>query len=181
MIWILMVPIVFYLTFQDLSNDSFLFNSNMGFLDWVDFIVIGTFVSLLISIIPLSIGIFVGTRPKIYGEKSKERELVTLRNKDGFSGQGYFLGIGYITDKQYYFWYVRDDDGAIRGGKTARSEGVDIHETQNIPKMVSFRKRYYNEFWEKYLWLLGLDTRSDDVFCPRFYIPKNSIQENFTL
>lgn len=182
MLWFGFVPLIMFFTFHGMYNDPVLGGGHEPrmFIEWCFFIFSGCFLSALISLVPIGIAIYIGSLPELVGTKDQEYPLIALREKDGFSGQGYFLGAGFIGDKQYYFWYRRDPKGYISGGKTVREPHVDIYETEGIPKMVTSKTAYANEHIKKWYWLIGLDLRDPD-WCDRFYIPKGSIKEGFTL
>jgi hypothetical protein len=99
------------------------------------------------------------------------------------TGRIYFLGSGFISDTQYYFWYRKQGD-SLRGGKTRRTEDVRIYyikDPQTPPHMTTFRTEYKWKWARKYYWLVGLNGKNNHYYHPDFYIPEGSIQEGFSL
>lgn len=188
MIWLLMIPVIIFFTFKTLWLSGFpgfhyvgLWDRN--FLEWCFFLFVGGFISFIISLVPVGLACAIGSMPETHGIKDKEYPLVALREKDGIKGRFYFLGAGSIDDCQYYFWYRRDQNGAVSGGKTTREPGVKIYDTKNNdkPSMVTFREEYKNKKTEQWLWIIGIDMRDTTDFCPDFYIPKGSIKDGYSL
>jgi len=180
MIWLLTIPVIFYLTFTEMLQ-SYPFNrGDNGFLEWCMLVFMTCLIGCLISLVPIGIAALIGSIPKIHGAIDKKFPLVALKEKDGFEGHSYFLGIGYIQDTQYYFWYRRNENGSISGGKTKRTSGVEIYEEEGTPTMITFTSEYKNPL-SKYIVLIGLDLRDDEQWCDRFIIPKGSIKENYSL
>jgi len=111
---------------------------------------------------------------------------MTLQVKDGHQG-AFFLGTGMIENTMYYFWYRRNEDGSVSGGKTARSEGVRIFDNIEVggsPYMQTYKTSYVSKFWSKCIWLIGIDRSKEDdedSWCPSFHIPAGSIKEGFVL
>jgi len=185
MIWILSIPFIIFFTFKDLIGSNFppcYHCDGRGFLNWCFLIFVGCCISFIISLVPIGIATFIGSIPERNGIKDKEYPLVSLRERDGISGQFYFLGSGSINDVQYYFWYRRNSGGDISGGKTIRGPGVRIYETDNSEaKMITFKTEYKNRNVSRWLWIIGIDGRDDEDWCPDFYIPKGSIKEGYQL
>ena len=182
MLWCIFIPIILYLTYKNLAADTFMWDTpaTRSFLTWCGFVFWTCFTSALISTVPIGLAIYIGSLPAYYGIIDQEYELITLREKDGFSGRSYFLGVGYIHDTQYYFWYRKDPQGYISGGKTLRNSCVELYETTDTPKMVTFKTVYVSPSVAKWWWLVGIDVRGPK-WCDRFFIPKGSIKEDFTL
>lgn len=150
------------------------------FLGWCGVLFFICLVSSLISLVPLGLAALIGSLPGLVGEKDEEFPLISLKEKDGVAGRFYFLGSGCINDQQYYFWYCRNPDGSIFGGKTVRVPGVEIYECRDMPRRITFKTEYKNKWLGKYLWLIGIDLRNTE-WCERFYIPKGSIKEGYNL
>ncbi len=183
MIWYLIVPFIVYFTFSNLIRGNWLLmqgQSRMNFLEWCFTIFVGCFLSLLISSVPIGLSCLIGSIPKTIGVANIPSPLITLHLKDGIEGR-FFLGSGYVGDAQYYFWYRKNADGSISGGKTRRNPGVRIYEDESQPRIVTFHTEYSNSIWNKLLWIVGTDMRDDEDWCPEFYIPKGSIKEGFSL
>lgn len=183
MIWLLSIPTIIYFTFRNLCESSFpsLDAGSRNFLEWAFLIFVGCFFSALISLVPIGIASYIGSIPQVWGVPAEEYQLVSLHEKDGGHGKFYFLGAGTISDRQYYFWYAKRQDGAVVGGKTSRVPAVEVYESDGTPKMVIYRAEYKKDWPKKYLWLVGIDQRDKDDFYPTFYIPKGSIKEGFVL
>jgi hypothetical protein len=185
MIWILSIPFIIFFTFKDLIESKFsqcYHCDGKGFLGWCFLIFVGCFISFLISWVPIGIAAFIGSFPERTGIKDKEYPLISLRERDGTSGQFYFLGSGSINDVQYYFWYRRNSGGDISGGKTIRESDVRIYETDGSEaKMITFKTEYKNRDVWRWLWIFGIDLRDRADWCPDFYIPKGSIKEGYQL
>jgi hypothetical protein len=154
--------------------------SNAGFLEWVFTVFAGCFIAFLISLVPLGIAYGIGAIPKRKGVMCEEFELISLKEKDGITGR-FFLGTGFIEGIEYYFWYRKNENGSISGGKTQRQEGVEIYEKDETPKMITFETDYTNKYVKYFIWIIGIDRRGDVSWCPRFIIPKGSIKEGYTL
>jgi hypothetical protein len=184
MIWLLLIPIIIWLTFREMIASDFPFLDDDGghrtFLEWCFTIAVACFLSGLISMVPLSIGMILGAMPDRIGKFDREYPLVALREKDGVAGQFYFLGAGSINDVQYYFWYRKDGDH-ISGGKTIRAPGVRIYQDDTPPRMVTFKTEYVSSIWDQIGWLVMLDVRGDENWYPDFHIPPGSIKEGFQL
>lgn len=183
MIWLLTIPIIVYFTFCNLYASGFpgfYPEHHRNFLEWCGLIFASGLFSVLISLVPMGIGIAIGSGFETIAVEDEEYPLVALRQQDGFKGRSYFLGAGMIQDQQYYFWYRKHGDG-ISGGKTIREPGVNIYEDNENPRMVTFRSEYRSKWIEKYGWIIGIDTLEDDKWCPEFYIPAGSIREEIQL
>jgi len=184
MIWFLTIPVIFFLTFKNvIESDLMWINgaSNGDFLEWVSAIFVALLLSCLISLVPVGIALLIGSIPKTKGVTLKEYDLMSLFEKDGISGR-FFLGIGSIDGIEYYFWYRRNKDNSISGGKTERSEDVQIYETDKKPKMITYQTDYKNKYVKYFIWLIGVDKRgSTNCWNPDFCIPKGSIKEGYSL
>lgn len=176
MIWLVAIVLIFYHTFKELIADQ----PPNGFLEWAFIIFAATFFSILISLVPIGIAFFIGSIPKRKAVLFKKYDLITLRERGGISGS-FFLGTGMINNTEYYFWYRRDEDGSIRGGKTERSEDVQIFDTDNKPQMIEWKCEYESKYVIYYMWLIGVDKTGEDDYQPQFFIPKGSIKEGYTL
>jgi hypothetical protein len=183
MLWLLTLPIIWFYTFKNICYDSNFptFDDERNFLGWAFAIFVSAFISFLISLVPLIIASIIGSWPERRGVADRKYPLVALREKDGQSGRAYFLGAGFIEDVQYYFWYRRNSDGSISGGKTVRDPGVRIYEDASEPYMQTFKTEYANPGVKKYLWLFGIDSRGDESWNPTFHIPAGSVQEGYKL
>jgi hypothetical protein len=182
MLWVLTIPVIWYLTFREMIISGFPDpeSSHRGFLSWVFCLFVSAFISVLISLVPLGIAAFIGSLPKRHGIESHRFELVALREKDGVNGR-FFLATGSLESTEYYFWYRKDKDGSIRGGKTRRASGVRIWQDAQTPCMVEFETKYERKHVEQWLWIVGLDMRDGEDWCPAFHIPPNSIKEGYQL
>lgn len=184
MIWYLFIPAIVFLTFKNLIASGFPDLEGQHpttFLGWIFLIFVGLAISGIISLAPFGISCWIGSIPEVIGRPNPEFPLIALREKDGISGKFYFLGAGSINSTEYYFWYRKNSDGSISGGKTARQSGVRIWEDDDHPHMVTFHTEYANPLARKLLWIVGTDMRDDEQWCPDFYIPKGSIKEGFLL
>ena len=187
MIWIIPTPFVVYYTFKNMIEGNWLMLNNdpwqWPFLAWAFTIFVGCVISALISGALVGIGSFIGSLPKRVGVLDHDYPLVALREKDGIQGNFYFLGAGTFRDVQYYFWYRRNENGTISGGKTLRDPGVRIHEITDgsAPFMRIFKTEYVNPNVKNILWIFGLDLRDDADWYPDFFIPKGSIKEGYEL
>jgi hypothetical protein len=179
MIWYLTIPFIVFFTFKNMIQSDFPDGSHRNFLEWAFLLIVSTFFSALLSLIPFGVSCLIGSIPKVTGIADAPYPLIALREKDGTTGR-FFLGSGTINDSQYYFWYRRAPDGSVRGGKTYREAGVRIWESDD-PHMTTFHPEYKNVWAKKLLWLVGTDLRDTETFCPDFYIPKGSIKEGFEL
>ncbi len=184
MIWLLLIPVIIYLTFQNMITSDFPVLDHAGghrnFLEWCFTIGVACFISGLISLVPLGIGIFLGSLPYRVGKFDREYPLIALREKDGASGQFYFLGAGSVNNVQYYFWYRKNGDH-IEGGKTVRASGVRIYQDNRGPCMVTFKTQYVSPVWGQIGWMLFLDVSDLEGWYPDFHIPAGSIKEGFSL
>lgn len=181
MIWLIAVPFIGYFTFRQLIASGFpgLENDPRGFLGWVFCILVGLFLTGLISLVPFAIASILGSNTNTVSVKVADYPLVALREKDGVSGN-FFLGSGYVGDEQYYFWYRRDSDH-IEGGKTRRESSVRIYERDGTPIMRTWKSVYKSTFVQRYGWLYSIDLRHEDTYSPDFFIPRGSIKEGFQL
>ncbi len=183
MIWLFSIPVIIFLTFSELIKSDWdsMSGGHRGFLGWCMTILLGSVLSAIISFVPIGVAAIIGSIPEVHGVKDGEYPLIALREKDGFKGQFYFLGAGSISDRQYYFWYRQNPNGSISGGRTPRESGVEVYEYDGDPIMITYRTEYKSKLAGRYIWIIGLDTRSKDNWYPRFYIPKGSIKEGFSL
>lgn len=186
MLWFLSIPVIVYFTFVSLMHSGFPEvvlcpdGYRRNFLEWCFLIFVGCVLSVLISLVPVGISVWIGSLPEIHGIKDTEYPLVALREKDGMAGRFYFLGAGSINSAEYYFWYRKNPNGSVSGGKTYRSPGVEVYEHTGEPIMITFKTEYKNKL-AKYIWIIGLDIRKEGRWWPWFYIPKGSIKEGFVL
>lgn len=180
MIWFIGIVLIIFFTFRS----DFLRDNLDDFLDWAVYIMVSSIIAFLISLVPLGLWLFIGSIPERVGVKAAEFELIALKDRDGFSGRFYFLGMGTLNDEQYYFWYRKNKDGSISGGKTPRHPEVLINELDDIgakPIMVTYKTVYTNKLVQKYIWLIGYDRSGQEESWPRFIIPKGSIKQDITL
>ena len=72
MIWLLLIPVIIYLTFQNMITSDFPVLDHAGghrnFLEWCFTIGVACFISGPISLVPLGIGIFLGSLPDRVGK-----------------------------------------------------------------------------------------------------------------
>lgn len=183
MIWILTIPFIMYFTFADVIGSGFPGDEphHRSFLEWAFCLFVCCFLSFLISLVPIAIAAFIGGLPRKEGRKSADYQLIALREKDGSKGRSYFLGAGFVNDVQYYFWYRKNKDGSISGGKTTREPGVRIRYTKEPPFMRVYKSEYVSALAQRYLWIVGLGAGDDENFSPDFFIPEGSIKEGFSL
>lgn len=193
MFWFLSIPIVGFFVFKNLIEFNWLMLGGHGseapslteypFLAFVFTVFVGCFATGLVSLAPIGLACFVGSLPERSGVVDASYPLVTLREKSGISGTFYFLGAGSIRDVQYYFWYRRNIDGSISGGRTYREKGVRIYEIKDdsVPRMVTFKTKNQSSGLGVIWWLLTIDPRDDVDWCPDFYIPVGSIKEGYEL
>lgn len=183
MIWLISIPFIIYFTFKNLYLSGFPSinpENTRNFLEWVFLIFAGSFFSFLISLVPIGMAYFIQSTYEVTGVKDREYPLVALREKDGISGNFYFLGSGTFQDSQYYFWYRKDGDH-ISGGKTLREQGVRIYEEPGEAKMMTYKTAYKSEWTKKYGWIFGLGIEEDHKWCDTFSIPLGSIKEGYSL
>lgn len=188
MLWLLTIPVIGWFTFVDLINSHFP-NSFCGpdydpcrplnFLEWCFLVAMGTFITAFISLVPILIAAFIGSLGTQRSTKDRDYPLVALRQQDGFAGRSFFLGSGYVGDRQYYFWYRQDGDH-ISGGKTYRQPSVRIYEGNYEPIMRTWKVKRGAWHWLVGC-LIGMDLRDDDEWLPDFYLPTGSIKEGYTL
>src|SRR5258708_24065611 len=141
MIFMLTIPVIFYLTFRELIQSDFpMISSGQGrsFLEWCFTLAVAFFISLLISLVPIGICALIGSMPEREGISDMKYPLVALRQHDGLKGKCYFLGICSVGDIQYYLWYRRQQ-GAVVGGKTVRQPGVSLYEQEGESYMETFK------------------------------------------
>jgi hypothetical protein len=184
MIWILTMPVIWFFAFKNICYDSNFpefGHEPRNFLGWAIALLVGVVVSFLLSLIPVWIATFIGGMPERIGKPAKRYPLVALREKDGAAGRFFFLGAGSLEDVQYYFWYRKNDDGSVSGGKTERESGVRIYEDTDAPYMQTFKAEYKAPSVARYLWLVGMDMRSEEDWFPDFHIPAGSIKEGYVL
>jgi hypothetical protein len=177
MLWLLSLLVFFALIFRTMQKDLDWETSNWGsrfgivglaaITTLIPTIVLGVTI-LLMSVIPATVAVADAPTP-----------LVSLKERDGLQGS-FFLGSGTIQDQQYYFWYARDTDGAIYGGKTVRDTDVRIYEMDGAAYMVTFHEEYKSLWVAQHWWLFMFDLR-EKRYAPQFYIPKGSIQEGYSL
>lgn len=171
-----------FFTFKNMIQGNWLLlngpPSDWPFLGWVSTILVGVFISALVTAAISVPAMVLGSNTTRRWHANPPLPLIALREKDGFQGS-FFLGSGMVRDQQYYFWYRRMPDGTIEGGKTLRGPGVRIHELTDgsQPRMVEFA---YDEPSDLYKFFL-IDLREDESLLPDFYIPKGSIQEGYSL
>jgi len=183
MIWVLAIPVIIFLTFRSLIRSGFpgIEGDERGFLSWVFLIFCGCFISGIISVVPIGLGAWVGSMPARIGVEDHRYPLVALREKDGFAGR-FFLGSGFVGSQEYYFWYRRNPDGSIAGGKTFRQPCVTLHEGGGTdPTMVTFKTAYADKQTEKWLPFVGFDMRDSEQWCDVFYIPPGAVAQGYSL
>ena len=181
MLWLAWIPVAAFFTFKDLYESGFpaIANEPRNFLEWCFLVIVGCVFTAILSLPAVGLAAWIGGSWNRYGTKDKTYPLVALRERDGVSGQFYFLGAGEFQDRQYYFWYRKDGDH-ISGGKTSRVSGVRIYEDDSDPRMITFRTEYRNPLVSQYGWIIGIDLREDDWY-PDFHIPPGSIKEGYSL
>lgn len=182
MIWLLMIPAIVILTFRSLIISDFpgMDGEDRGFLSWVVVLFLGCLISGVISLVPLGLGSWIGSIPARQGIEDHRYPLVALREKDGVSGR-FFLGSGLIESQEYYFWYRRNPDASVSGGKTLRQPCVTIYEDNAVPTMVTFKTAYTDKNTENWLRFVGLDMRESEHWCEVFHIPPGSIAAGYSL
>lgn len=103
-------------------------------------------------------------------------ELIALN--DGISDETsgvFFLGTGHVSsdeDLEYRFMY-RTEKGMTVGERNANRVYLEYISTDETPRLVSYKERYNNKFWN---WLLGAVSSWET-----FYIPQGSITNNIAI
>lgn len=103
-------------------------------------------------------------------------ELIALN--DGISGEVsgvFFLGTGHVSsdeDLEYRYVY-RTEKGMTVGERKANRVYLEYINTDETPRLVSYKKRYDNKFWD---WLLGAVSSWET-----FYIPQGSITNSIAI
>lgn len=195
MIWLVTIPLVVFFTFKNMIEGNWLMLHAHGnwdgpappFYQWpflavIFTIFVGLFISAFVSVFILAIPMIIGSQPKMVGVVDIDYPLMTLREREGMSGT-FFLGSGHIEDRQYYFWYRKNADGSISGGKTLREPCVKIRDTKDgeAPFMRTYRTQYANPTLASWWYLVTLDVRGDTGWCESFFIPPGSIKEGYSL
>lgn len=183
MIWYLAVLIFGWFAWGDLVHSGFPgFDADAprNFLEWCFMVFVWLFGCAPIGLVATGIATFVGGLMPRHSVKSDSYPLIALREKDGSNGN-FFLGSGTLNSAEYYFWYRRAKGGEIQGGKTYRSPSVRIYQGDYAPKMDTWKCEYSIPGCWVWVWLIGIDVRSDITYSPDFYIPEGSIMEGYSL
>ncbi len=99
-------------------------------------------------------------------------ELVSLRNGEVASGH-FFLGVGTLEGRQYYFYFKKQDSGFVL--EKLATDDVTIYEEDRADgRLVVLRKKFVSS--RTYLWALPPLERIH-----RIHVPKGSIKRDFTL
>lgn len=183
MIWFVALLVCVVLAARDLYEADWpTLGGERNFLDWCIYLATVAFVGALLAIPIIGFGCIIGSQQPRIGNLEHTYPLVALRQQDGFSGHSYFLGAGEIEDRQYYFWYRRNADGTVSGGKTVRDPCSSITlDASAAPAMSTYQTAYLRPE-VSWVWnLFGIDARSNADWCPAFTIPPGSIKEGFSL
>ena len=121
---------------------------------------------ILFIILILFLSLFTGCKKQ--ETKVYKYELMALQTKNEISGN-FFLGSGTINDEQYFFAYVKYNDGGIRFWK-CETYNTWIYEdiiNNEIPNVIYTYKNggFFSSYFEQY----------------EFHIPKGSILQKFNL
>lgn len=181
MIWIVALCVIGFFTFKQLIFEDGVFGDGApeSFLGWCFTLFVGVFLTFMISLPVLGLALWIGSSAPRIGVLDKTYNLVALREKDGFEGHAYFLGVGTVSSTEYYFWYRNEGGGVITGGKTYRDPCVDIYEDNSTPRMLTFKTQYTGN--GAAMAFFGIDGRGDESWCEQFYLPPNTIQNGYQL
>lgn len=146
-----------------------------GYWDFLS-VILGGLLGLALSLV-LLIGFTVALEdmPTTVHECSTT-ELIALN--DGVSGTihgTFFLGTGHASssnDIEYRFIY-HTEKGMTVGERNANRVYLEYISTDETPRLVSYKERYDNKFWD---WLLGAVSSWET-----FYIPQGSITNSIAI
>lgn len=186
MIWYLALPPMWILALYDIYKSGFPgFHEgySRNFLEWCFMLFVWVSISLILSLIMWGISSALGTIPEREGKADKKYPLIALREKDGMVGQ-FFLGSGYVGSTEYYFWYRKNEDGSVSGGRDQRCPGVRIYEdaAADGAYMQTFKTHYKNQFFDSLFWFfIAIDMRDSTGWSSDFHIPLGSIKSGYIL
>lgn len=126
-------------------------------------ILLGMFVGTLLA---MAIGTFI---PK----KNIVKETAQIYSANDFFGTNghFFLGIGSIEAKPYYFFYKKTNEGLMLD-KISTEKTTIIEQDSVLPRIEYLEKEFVNK--NNLLW--GIPSNDENF---RIIIPKNSIRQNF--
>ena len=136
-----------------------------GFFEWFLVIFIGAFIGFIFFIVSGVILIF--SLPKVI--EYENIPIVSLQDSIGVSGH-FFIGSGYIGDKPYYSYYVKENDGFKLNNVNAENILIKYGETP----YVKVPKSCHSDFD----WIFPCAYGSSPI---EIQVPNGSIKENYSL
>jgi len=147
--------------------------SDIGTKIWVC-IYVPVVAAIIWGVAVVVIALFLGIFSDKHYEKSRTVEIVAMGDKSSAGGT-FFLGCGSIKSDSYYFYYEKTPSGGYKQGKIETEDAI-IYEKDSISKpfITFFIKKFNNKWWDD--WAICTNDEIANIF-----IPKGSIQQNFTL
>lgn len=173
MIWLLPPIVIFGLAvwewvIKDPLGDSIL--------DYVMMFFLAAMIAMVTAAFSLMAGMLIGLAFPAHPVKSGETPLVALRDKDGIQGS-FFLGSGYIEDKQYYFFYAQQPDGAFTPGKVEANRWVRVYEQERSDAVLITYRWEANSRWAQWLSVpVNAIGNSYDI-----HVPRGTVRRGYTM
>lgn len=173
MIWMLGIPVVLFFVAKQLFGDPFM---REGFVDYTLLCCLTVMMTGLGSIPLFGIAFGLGALFETHPEVVNNYTLVSIRDKDGVTGQ-FFLGSGMIQSEQYYFYYFKNADGSVTPGRVRAGQGVRVYEEdRTTAELVEFHWEL-NKSWA---WTVAFPVH-DDGWSWKFYVPKGTVRTGYTM
>lgn len=135
----------------------------------------GILVTITCAFAGLLVSFFVGiAAPNSNSVLSQEkREIIALRDNSAQEGN-FFLGVGSIREKQYYFYYWKDGD-AIKFSKV-NAENSEVYEVETSRPRVEIKTKETKTGFTLFRYIPGKNFTT-----VKFYVPEGTVTRDFEL
>lgn len=150
------------------------FGVSYGYGDFEDFIF--AFIQAVIySVVVFFIVGFGGIFPSSSPVKHSETEITALKDNPSTNGS-FFLGTGYVSSNQYYF-YIEQTEKGKKMQKVSVSESY-VNEVEGVkPKVETYWKKYNSKI-ARFMYGDYAIFSSDEYI---FYVPKDTVTNEFNI
>lgn len=155
------------------------FNQNSapsGFLGYFLGLLVWGALSILACIPWFGLATFIGLAFPTNAIMESKTELAALRVKDGVEGH-FFLGSGTVEGKQYYFYYLKNEDGSLTPAKVNADEDVKIYEEERKDATLV---KYNAEFKNEIAYIIGVPTMQGKKSV-EFHVPVGTVKIGYEM
>lgn len=173
MIWIIPAIVGIYYVFKEFWFGTL---APHGGFDWMMMTLAGCLFSIFPILACIGCAAFVGVWFETHPVEASRDKLVSIRDKDGVTGQ-FFLGSGMIQSEQYYFFYKTNSDGSVTPDRVRAGQGVRVYEEDRTDAELVTYEWQLNKEWA---YLVGMPVNTSGRTY-KFHVPKGTVRTGFTM